>query len=247
MNERQLKILELLKDQSSIEVAALSGLLGVSGVTVRKDLSALESKGLLRRQHGSAIAVSSNDIAYRMTIDYELKRRIAKRASTMVARGETVMIESGSTCAMLAEELAAKQQDVTIVTNSAFIAGHIRSFAGTRIVLLGGSYDPEAQIMSGPLTRLCVREFYVDKFFIGTDGYDTEQGFSNVDLSRAETVRAMAERASKRIILTTSSKFGRRGVVSLMPTCAVTAVVTDSLPVEYRTDLEENGVKIISV
>lgn len=245
MNERQLKILELLKTQGSLEVAALSGLLGVSGVTVRKDLSALEGKGLLRRQHGSALPVSSNDIAYRMTIDYELKRRIARRACEMVGRGETVMIESGSTCAMLAEELAQKQQDVTIVTNSAFIADHIRSLAGVRIVLLGGNYDPEAQIMSGPLTRLCVKEFYVDKFFIGTDGYDKEQGFSNVDLVRAETVRFMAERSTKRIILTNSAKFGRRGVVSLMPTRDVSAVVTDSLPEAYRTSLEENNVEII--
>jgi DeoR/GlpR family transcriptional regulator of sugar metabolism len=76
--------------------------------------------------------VSPNDVGYRMTFDYEVKRRIARRAADMVGSGEAVMIESGSTCAMLAEELVRKKRDVTIITNSAFIAGYVRSIPGAR-------------------------------------------------------------------------------------------------------------------
>ncbi len=245
MNKRQLLILNLLSEQKSLSVNELSRRLDVSAVTVRKDLSEMEEAGLLRRAHGMAIRASQNDIGYRMTIDYEIKMEIAQKAASLVESGEAVMIESGSTCAMLASELVKTKRDVSIITNSAFIAGFVRNIPGARVVLLGGAYDTDAQVMSGPLVRLCAEAFYVDKFFIGTDGYDEKQGFSNVDMLRAEAVRAMAARAQKRIILTDSSKFNRRGVVQLMPTRDVTKVITNAVPEECRASLEAQGVEIL--
>jgi DeoR/GlpR family transcriptional regulator of sugar metabolism len=244
MNERSLKILEMLNDSGSLDVVTLARKLDVSAVTVRKDIAVLEDKGLLRRQHGYVMRVSQNDVKYRLIFNYEVKKRIAHHAAEMVEDGETIMIESGSTCAMLAAELAAKKCDITIITNSAFIAAHIRSFPGARAVLLGGTYEPDSQVMTGPLVRLCAREFFVEKFFIGTDGFDVEQGFSNVSLSRAEAVRSMAESARRRIILTDSSKFNRRGVVTLIPTPDIAVVITDAVPDNCRVSLENNGVDV---
>ena len=245
MNKRCLKIMDMLNESGSLEVNAVAQELNVSAVTVRKDFAWLEQKGMLRRQHGSAVRVSPDDVGYRMTFSYEVKKRIVRRAAETVKSGESVMIESGSTCAMLAAELAEKKRDVTIITNSAFIAGHIRTIPGARVVLLGGLYEPEAQVMTGPLVKKCANEFFVDKFFIGTDGYDPKQGFSNVDLMRAEAVRAMAENAKRCIILTDSSKFGKRGVVTLMHAKDVSAVITDAVPDNCRESLKENGVEII--
>jgi DeoR/GlpR family transcriptional regulator of sugar metabolism len=245
MNERCLKIMDMLSEAGTLDVGVLAQKLDVSAVTIRKDLALLEEKGLLRRQHGSVVRVSQDDIGYRLTFNYEVKKRIAHCAAETVRNGETVMIESGSTCAMLAAELMENRRDVTIITNSAFIAAHVRSIPGARILLLGGLYEPEAQVMTGPLVRMCAKEFFVDKFFIGTDGYDTEQGFSNVDLQRAEAVRAMAESAKQRIILTDSTKFNNRGVVSLMPAQDVAVVITDAVPDNCRDSLLENGVEIV--
>lgn len=245
MNQRCLKIMEMLNESGSLEVNAVAQELNVSAVTVRKDFAWLEEKGLLRRQHGSAVRVSPDDVGYRMTFNYEVKKRIAHRAAEMVESGESVMIESGSTCAMLAAELTESGKDVTIITNSAFIAAHIRSLPGARIVLLGGLYEPDAQVMTGPMVKMCAREFFVDKFFIGTDGYDPGQGFSNVDMQRAEAVRAMAESATRRIILTDSSKFNKRGVVTLMTAQDVAAVVTDAIPENCAESLKENDVEIV--
>ncbi len=247
MNQRQLEIIEMLNQDESLDVNELAQKLGVSAVTIRKDLDTLEEKGLLRRQHGFAIRVSQDDIGYRMTFDYEIKKRISSRACDMIESGEAVMIESGSTCAMLAAEIVTKKRDVTIITNSAFIAAHVRSIPGARIVLLGGSYDPDAQAMSGPLVRKCAEQFYVDKFFIGIDGYEPSQGFSNVDMLRAEAVRAMAEQASKRIILTDSSKFNKRGVVRLISARDVTTVITDAIPDNCKEALEKDDVEIVIV
>jgi DeoR/GlpR family transcriptional regulator of sugar metabolism len=246
MNRRCLQILEMLGSEELLDVNSLAERLNVSQVTIRKDLDFLEAHGLIRRRHGYAVRISTSDIRYRMSFDYEVKARIAARAARMVGRGETVLIESGSTCAMLAQELVRAQKDAAIITNSAFIADFIRQ-PGARVTLLGGQYDPDAQVMTGPLVKKCAEEFFVDKFFIGTDGFDPDQGFSNVDLLRAEAVRAMAERARHRIILTDSSKFNRRGVVQLLPARAVSAVVTDSVPENCRTALSENGVDIILI
>lgn len=247
MNERSLKIIQMLNESGSLDVVTLAQELNVSGVTIRKDLAALEEQGLLRRQHGYAVAVSPDDLSYRLTLSYEVKKRIALRAAEMVDNGETIMIESGSTCAMLAAELAEHKRDITIITNSAFIADHIRSFPGVRVILLGGSYDRDSQVMTGPLVHTCVSKFFVDKFFIGADGYYPQQGFSNVSLSRAEAVRAMSESAKKVIVLTDSSKFNKRSVVTIFHAHEVDTVVTDSVPDDCRTSLEENDVEILIV
>ncbi len=247
MNQRQLEIIEMLNQDERLDVNELAQKLGVSAVTIRKDLDILEEKGLLRRQHGFAVRISPDDIGYRMTFDYETKKRIASRACEMIESGEVVMIESGSTCAMLAAEIVTNKRDVTIITNSAFIAGHVRSIPGARVILLGGSYDPDAQAMSGPLVRKCAEQFYVDKFFIGIDGYEPSQGFSNVDMLRAEAVRAMAAQANKRIILTDSSKFNKRGVVRLISAKEVTIVITDDIPDNCKEALEKDNVEVVTV
>jgi DeoR/GlpR family transcriptional regulator of sugar metabolism len=86
---------------------------------------------------------------------------------------------------------------------------------------------------------------YVDKFFIGTDGYDPVQGFSNVDMLRAERCAPWHSGADKKIILTDSSKFNKRGVVQLMQAKQVTHVITDGVPENCRASLEQNGVEIV--
>lgn len=245
MNQRCFTILDLLNREATLNVNGLADRLSVSSVTIRKDIAILESKGLLRRRHGSVMLVPSSDTAYRMSFDYEVKLRIARRAAEMVHSGEAVMIESGSTCALLAEELVRKKRDVTIITNSAFIAGHVRAIPGARIVLLGGVYDPDAQVMSGPLVGKCAAEFFVDRFFLGTYGYDANLGFSIVDMLRAEAARAMAARAEERIVLADETKFSKRGVVQLLPVNEVTSVITNAIPDHCRASLESSGVGII--
>ena len=245
MNKRWLAILELLNKEETLDVNKLSEMLNVSAVTVRKDLDALEKQGLLSRRHGQAMRVSPNDIGYRMIFDYDVKKKIAARAGKMVEYGETVMIESGSTCAMLAAEIAGNRRCSTIITNSAFISNHVRAIPGARVILLGGLCDPDAQVMTGPLVRKCAEEFNVDKFFIGTDGYYPEEGFFNNDMLRVEAVRAMAAQAAKCIIITTCEKFNRRGLVQLMPAHEVSFVITDALPENCKSSLEKNGVEII--
>lgn len=213
MTERQANILRIVNENSRVDVAVLARMLNVSQVTVRKDLDVLEERGLLVREHGYAQACNSDDINKRLAVRYDVKLRIARAAAEIVANGETVMIESGSSCAILAEILANEKKDVTIITNSAFIASHLRDAAASKVVLLGGDYQKESQVMVGPLVRKCAREFYVDKLFMGTDGFIPQAGFTCGDMMRAEAMKNMAESAKHSIILTDSTKFNQQGVV----------------------------------
>lgn len=227
MIERHVKILEILTQNQRIEVAALAELLDVSKVTIRKDLAELEDRGILRREHGAALIGSVDDVGRRMAYHYEVKRRIAQAAAELVEEGETVLIESGSCCALLAEELTHTKRDITVITNSAFIANHIRLAPHGKVILLGGDYQAESQVMVGPITRKCVEGFYTDKLFIGADGFIENTGFTGKDHMRAETVRDMAKQARRVVILTESEKFSQQGVVPLMRTGDVSLVYTD--------------------
>jgi len=245
MNHRHIKLLELVNINGRIEVATLSEKLDVSQVTIRKDLALLEDSGLLKREHGFAVMISSDDISNRLAFNYEVKHKIAVLAAKIVENGETVMIESGSCCALLAQELATNKRDVTIITNSAFIASYIRECPHGKVVLLGGDYQRESQVVVGPITRKCIESFYVDKLFVGTDGFTEKSGFTGKNHMRTETVRAMAENANSVIVLTESIKFSKQGVVAQFKADEITTLVTDNnIPEEIKEILLKNKVDV---
>ena len=245
MKKRETLILELLSKHGKMEVTSLAEQIGVSQVTIRKDLDALEGRGILRREHGYAIFGGNDDINNRLAIHYEEKRLIAKEAAKLVSPGETLMIENGSCCALLAEEIVKTKPGVKIITNSAFIASFVRRINGVHVVLLGGDFQNDAQVMVGPILRACVSQFYVDKLFVGTDGYSKERGFTNNDHLRVQAVRDMAEHANQVIVVTESVKFSQQSVVPMELDNRIRAVVTDALmPNNTEAELQAQGVRI---
>lgn len=248
MELRHTKILELLTEKNKVDVTELSQNLGVSQVTIRKDLDMLEKKGLIVREHGFATLNGQDDMNNRLAYHYDIKQQLAKSACQMIEDGETIMIESGSCCALLAQEIASTKKDVTIITNSSFIADYIRQYSQVKLILLGGEYQKEAQVVVGPMTRRCVEAFFVDKFFIGTDGFSKNTGFTGNDYMRSETVRDMARQAAHVIVVTESSKFQQGGLVNLLPTQDVYCVVTDGMiPQESEEYLQSQNVIVKKV
>jgi len=248
MHTRHTQLLDFVNSENRISVALLAQKLQVSEVTIRKDLDILEKRGLLRREHGFAVMIASDDIGHHLSFNYDNKRRIAQKAAASVKNGETVMIESGSCCALLAEELATNRRDITVITNSAFIAAFIRKAPAARIVLLGGDYQNESQVMVGPMLKKCVQDFFVDKVFIGTDGFTEKNGFTGNNLLRTEAIRAMAERANKIIILTESIKFSQQGVVTQFKSEEIAVIFTDDhIPEEKKQFLQKLNTIIYTV
>ena len=245
MRGRQTQIINIISDRKKITVLELAEMLKVSDVTIRKDLAILEDKGLLKREHGFASLPESDDISTRMIFNYEVKRKIAQKALESIKDGETLMIESGSCCALLAEEIVLNRRGVTIITNSIFIANFLRDKVGARIILLGGEFQPESQVMVGPLIGRSAENFNVDKIFFGTDGFN-EAGAMSGDLMRAEAVRNMKKSARTSIILTESKKFIQSGVVALLNYQELNTIYTDeNISEDKKKFLEGRGVQVV--
>lgn len=226
-------------------VSELASATGTSAVTIRKDLDDLSGKGLLRREHGYAVPMDTDDINFKMAVNYDKKCAIARTASKFVNEGETILIEAGSTCVLFAEELVKSGKAVTIVTNSVHLANYINDSSLVNIILLGGNYQKKHQDVVGPLTKLCVQTFHFDKIFIGTDGFSKEYGFTVDDINRADTLLSMIKSAEHTVILTESDKFGKAGSVPFLKFDEVDELITDNgISSNDISFLKRSGIKV---
>jgi DeoR/GlpR family transcriptional regulator of sugar metabolism len=185
MNRRQRKIIDFLNADSRTSVSDLAASLGVSAVTIRQDLNYLDEEGFLKRVHGGAMLQDADDISKRLVMNYDKKLAIARKAATFVADDDTILIESGSTNAILVKELGRKG-NVNIITTNVFIARELKKTEQANIILLGGYYQHESESLVGKLTRLCLENVNFSKAFIGVDGYTVESGFTSTNMMRAE-------------------------------------------------------------
>jgi len=226
-HERREQIIQIVNQQRKVAVTELARTTGVSLVTIRKDLTELEAEGLLIRQHGFAMINNPNDLNYRLAQHHVQKTRIARAAAELVADKSTIMIESGSACALLAETLGQQEKHVTIVTNSTYIANLAASYPNLTLFVLGGQYQPESQVTVGALTKQLLQSFHVEQLFVGTDGFDPAAGFTGADIQRTEVVQEMAHRAEQLIVLTDASKFKRPSLIHQFSLPDVSTVITD--------------------
>ena len=243
MNSRQQTILQLVIDKGRMSVSELAKMTGVSEVTIRQDLNLLEKQSYLRRTHGFAVPLDSEDVETRMMNNFALKRELADFAASLVRPGETVFIENGSSNALLARALAT-QPDITIITVSSYIAHLLKETPG-EVILLGGIYQKKSESMVGPLTRQYIQQVHFSKAFIGIDGWQPETGFTGRDMMRADIVNAVLEKGSEAIVLTDSSKFGAIHPYPLGPMNQFNRVITDdNLSTEKQLQLEQAGLTV---
>lgn len=245
MNARHTALIEYITQHGKTEVSTLADYLHTSKVTIRKDLDYLSERGILKRERGYAVPNDPGDINYRMAFHYDRKLKIAQAAAAYVQDGEMVMVESGSTCALFAEELAKTKQNVTLITNSLYIANYIKDYTNIQVILLGGTLQPKSQTLVGPLTKNAAKSVHVDKIFIGTDGYSRTFGFTGDDLIRSDTLSALTTSALHTYVLTESEKFSHPGSVSFLELKDVYEVITDSkIPQSEQEYLENLGITV---
>ncbi|MDK7097714.1 DNA-binding transcriptional regulator YciT [Klebsiella aerogenes] len=243
MNARQQSILQMVIDKGRMSVADLARMTGVSEVTIRQDLNSLEKQSYLRRTHGFAVPLDSEDVETRMMTNFAIKRELAARAASLVAAGETVFIENGSSNALLARTLA-ERGDITIITVSSYIAHLLKETPG-EVILLGGIYQKRSESMVGPLTRQCIQQVHFSKAFIGVDGWQSETGFTGRDMMRADVVNAVLEKQCEAIVLSDSSKFSVVHPYPLGPISRFNRIITDNnLNDTIRQQLTDRGLTV---
>jgi len=246
--DRKVRIFDILSNNNTIKIALLAEMMDISQVTLRKDLDDLDKLGIVHRSHGYVSLDGADETSKRIAFCYSIKRRIAKAAAQVVEEGETVMLESGSCCALFAEELALAKKNITIVTNSSYIADYVYRFPTIKVILLGGYFQAESRVLIGSMVAKCAEGFYTDKFFLGTDGFIPGKAFTGKDHLRVETALGLSQYADKIFILTESAKFHRRGAYSLLPLENIDGVFTDEkIPKEAEAALTSNNVQLYKV
>ena len=223
LSERERQILTLLADDASISVSAISDALAVSRVTVRSDLSSLEEKGFLVRTHGGAMPAFHSSILERNRTCPDEKARIAKAAARY---GDTIMIEAGTTTALIVKYLLGKR-DLHVVTNSMLLVPYARMNPQLHLTVVGGEFRPATESLVGPIALRELEEFHVRKAFLGTDGFSLENGSSTHLVEGAEVNKQIARQADERFLVADSSKYGRAGFVRMLPLERYTKIITD--------------------
>ena len=197
------------------------------------------------RDSGGAVLREADDLSDRLGVNYERKLKIARKVSSYVDDGETILIESGSVNVLLARELL-KTRKVTIITTNVYIARQFRKNEQSNIIILGGIYQHDSESLVGKMTKACIDQINIDKAFIGIDGYTTETGFTLRDLFRAEISSYIIRKARDVFIVSDSSKFGKKELTNICYPEDIQHVATDSdLDTPYQNELKKAGVHLI--
>lgn len=234
----------MLMDDESLSVSDMSDQMGVSAVTIRNDLKELEEAGLLSRRRGGALPAFHKSITDRQRERVEEKTRIAKAAADLITDGDTVMIEAGTTTALVAKYLMGKR-DVHIVTNSTLLFSYARSNPGIQVTMTGGEFRRATESLVGPIALSTIERLNVRLAFVGTDGFSRGRGLTTHLMEGAEIVKAMVSRASTSVLLADSSKYGKAGFVNVLPLSAVTMLVTDTgIEAQAKAELAETPLRL---
>jgi DeoR family galactitol utilization operon repressor len=228
-------------------VTKLSRELGVSEVTIRADLNELEGQGLLNRSRGGAELAVHQSIVERQELRVDEKNRIARKAAELVRDGDRIMIEAGTTTALVVRYLLGKR-DVQIVTNSTLVFAYARLNPALQIIMTGGEFRRETESMVGPVALRTIAGLNVRLAFVGTDGFSLERGMTTHLVEGGEIVKAMRERADETWLLADSSKHGKSGFVTVLSLSEIDGIITDSeLADDAVREIEDSSLKLLRV
>jgi DeoR family fructose operon transcriptional repressor len=248
--ERQQRILTEARRAGRVEVAALADSLGVAAETVRRDLTALERRGSLRRVHGGAIPVERLELeptlATRSTRLTEVKRRIAARVLDELPTGGTVLLDSGSTT-LAVVELLPPDADLTVLTNSVAAAAVLSTHPGVTLYLLGGRVRGVTGAAVGEWATRALDGVTVDLAVLGTNGISAGRGLTTPDQAEALVKRAMVRAARRVVVATDSTKAGDDHLHRFAELADVDLVVTDAdLDDDVAAELRAAGPEVVT-
>lgn len=236
--ERRQKIMEKIRLDRKVYVADLAKAFKVTEETIRRDLEKLEAQDLLRRSYGGAILTesTSEDLSYkrRSTINSESKLAIAEKAARLIQDGDTIMMDSSTTCQALLQRLK-EQKDITIITNSIRLMNDFMG-SGFKMICTGGTMRESSCALTGSITSQTLEKYFVDFAFISCKGIDREKGIMESNESESRIKSIMIRQARKAVLLVDHSKFDKTAFVKCDDFSQIDTIVTDQLPAKEWQD-----------
>ncbi|MDH6136873.1 DeoR family fructose operon transcriptional repressor [Kitasatospora sp. MAA4] len=229
--ERQHRILVLARQEGRVEVTTAAADFGVALETIRRDLSELERRGLVRRTHGGAYPVESTgfetDLAQRVTRHVEAKRRIAAAAVRLVGEAESIFVDEGYTPQILAALLPA-DRPLTVVTASLSTAAAVADSANMTVLLLGGRVRGRTMATVGSWACAMLSGFVIDLAFLGANGISRDLGLTTPDPVVADVKAKALEVSRRRVFMGHHSKFGASSFCRFAEVGDFETIVTDT-------------------
>ena len=250
--ERHKYILDNLNKYGFVRITDVANELGVTKVTIRKDVKILESKGLLYKVHGSARPanphVADMDVHVKDNINRDSKRLIAQRALELLEDNDSIIVASGSTIYAFAEEIKARQwHHLNIVTPFLRLGVLLNEAENVNVVQLGGTVHKKSLSVLGEEAARSLDDCICSKLFFGVDGIDLEHGITTSTIEEAKLTRRMMEAASQTSCWPIPRKFGQRGFGRICALEDIDVIITDDRISEQMVAIvEEAGVDLIS-
>lgn len=247
--ERQAQILQAARSLGRVEVLSLAAQMDVTPETVRRDLTALERLGVLRRVHGGAMPVErfgfEPNVAMRENQFSAEKDRIGKAALDELPDGGAIILDAGTTTVRLASLLPTDRR-FTVVTHSLPVASALASYANITLHLLGGVVRGITLAAVGDWALRNISDVSVDVTFLGINGITAERGLTTPDLAEAQVKRALTRAGRRTVVLADSSKFGRVEFAAVAALDEVDTIITDTdLDAETAAQIEVAGPRVV--
>lgn len=246
--ERHAEIVSRARADGRVEVTALAARLDVATETIRRDLTLLERRGLLRRVHGGAIAVErlglEPNVDERNVVNTAEKEAIALAALAEIGDATTIVLDGGTTTARLAA-LLPPGREVTVITHALPVAGIVAAKPHVNLHVIGGNVRGTTLAAVGPWATSAAQTIRADVAFLGTNGL-TLRGLSTRDVAEAEVKSALAAAARRVVVLADHTKIGRDELVTFAPLDAVDTLVTDgAVEAELAAEIAAAGVEVV--
>jgi len=229
---RHKQILEQLASSGRIYVKDISQHLGVTEVTIRRDLSFLEETGLLKKTYGGAVLAApevESSVRYRQTRKLKAKKTVGKLASELVKDGDIIYLEAGSTCYEIIPYIA-ERKNLTVIVNSLYLMKRLGEQGGHKIIIIGGQYRPDRMDMVGPAAETAIGQLGGFKAFTGADDITIDAGISGADVVTVGFSKLVLRRASEVIFVGDHTKFDNPALYKIADIDQLDYIVTDLRP-----------------
>jgi DeoR/GlpR family transcriptional regulator of sugar metabolism len=245
--ERQRRILDVLRSEGRVVATDLQRELGVSGYTIRRDLDELAEARHLQRVHGGALARSAVAPTYAERQEQSVagKRAVARAAARLLEPGQTVILDGGSTALALAGEIPDAHTG-TFITHSPPVAAALGARPGLEVVVVGGTLDPRAMVAVGAQAIEAYGRITADVCFLGVWSIHASAGISSAYYEEAELRRVLVQRADRVVGLASRDKLGTTAQFAIAPATALTHLATEpDVPAELLDPFAELGIHIV--